>query len=441
MTARYIAQREKTALVAGLQWVPLMKEGRRLQDEIRSAANTAEASKVLVVQRNGLRAVGLFNPPDVDLEDSAREAGRKSPKPSKHFSLAAAFARFAGDGNAVLAYAIGDGGRMALVVVESGVPTLDDIKNADEARTAALRYASGVTGFNYVIYSNDAGVFGGSEPIDDADLWKHADRSTQLVPKPANVKGLVVAALVVAVGAAGLMANHNYQKEKARKAALLAAARDNPLPRYQGELASALRTMGLTPASLEQLLASVRTYPTREAGWRLEAVECFAQAAQCVSSWARDGGTTDALVAARKPAGDEMTPDSSLTRVRLVRKVEIAQGGVTSRQELPELDEQMQSTASTLQRWINAGIEYKPANEGRYGVWPVVSGLDMARVPAASTVRVLPIEVTAPMPLASDLIRSTPRNIWWSDLRVWVDDTAGDTAAVKVLLKGKSYVR
>ncbi len=179
----------------------------------------------------------------------------------------------------------------------------------------------------------------------------------------------------------------------------------------------------------------------KQAHLRIADVECFAQAAQCVSSWARDGGTTEALVAARKQLGDEMTPDSSLTRVRLVRKVEVSQGGVTSREDLPGLDDQMQSTASTFQRWINAGIEYKPANEGRYVVWPVVSGIDMSRVPAASTVRVLPVEVTVPMPLAVDLIRGTPRNIWWSDLRVWVDDTAGDTAAVKVFLKGKSYVR
>lgn len=445
MTARYIVQRDRSALVSGLQWVQLIKDGRRLKEEIRAAANNAEATKLLVVERNSLRSAGLFVPPDADLQPEAvLPAGREAAKPikaSKLYSLAAAFARFAGDGNAVLAYSIGDGGRTALIVVESGIPTLDDIKSAEEARNVAANYATGSAGFHYAFYSNDVLGFNGSELIEDSTLWEHADRSTLLQSKPINVGALVLGAVLLIAGIGGVAGYKQYADERARQERARAMAAADPLPKYEAALATELGALGLAPGELERILDMVGTYPTRVAGWRLEGVECFAQSAQCVSSWIRDGGTTSALLEARAPHGDEITADSTMNVVRLARKSAATLGGVNSREELRSQSEDELASTSQVQRWINAGLEYKAANEGKYTTWPQVPGIEMSRIPADAAVRVLPVELTVAMPLVPDLVKHTPPSIWWSDFRVWVDSSAGDSVAVKVLLKGKSYVR
>ena len=442
MSARVVVRKGGVSLVAGLSWAPLVEpSGRKLASEIRKAASELDASRILLFKCNELRTLGLYahdvGTPDDDLD---QEQGRGLFSRSTLHSFAATFAAFVGTRNALLAYTLGKTGTHAVVVIiEGGVPVIDEIKDIEAVQSIAHAYASGQQGYNYVFHTNDPGTFGGLALPDDhpvlteADLLGHVGRHTRLVGKPINLLAVAGLFLVLGLAVAAYFAWTDYQVQQSRLKALRQAAEADPVPKYEAALIAAAANLGPPKAEIARLLDLIGQYPVSEAGWILSGVSCSGAAGACVSSWGRESGTTQDLTAARAQFQERLEVEEALSRVRLTRSLDIKAAGLVP-SAIPGGAEQYVTMDSLLQRWNNAGLEitYSKSNSMP---WPAVGGVDVKSLRPGPVVQRTPLQVIAPLYLAKELAAQTPANVWWTDLEASVDVSKGD-----VLVKFRGYV-
>jgi hypothetical protein len=438
MTARVVKKVNGFSLVAGLSWVPLIKESpRALASEIRKVAGEADARKILLVKRNNLVSLGLYShDASGAYEDLDEEADKGLFTASRQHSLAAVFAKHSGDGNAILAYTIGNGTLAVVVVVESGIPTIDEVKGIDEAQTITLQYASGNQGFGYGVYTNDPGIFGGAgdtTTITDETLVEHVDKSTRLVGKPVNLLAVVAMVLGLGLLVAAYFGYVDYDAKRVRQLAIKQAAAADPMPRYEAGLVAALQTIGPSKGEIQRLLSVIGEYPVSQAGWLLASVFCSSGSSICVSSWGRESGTTRDLTDARAEFKERLELEDALSRLRLARAVEIKLASMPA-SSVPSGSEQDIVMDSLLQRWSNAGLEISYTRSNAMH-WPPVQGVDLKSLRPGVVVQRTPLQVVTPLYLAHEVVSQTPPNVWWTDLEASVEVSKGD-----VLVKLRGYV-
>ena len=441
MTARVINRLGNLSLVAGLSWTPLLQSSARgLAAEVRRVAREGEARKIVIFKRNSLTSLGLYVPDDSGIADELDDQGSRGLfSRSREHSLAAVVANLAGDGNAILAYRVGNGEMAVVVVVESGIPTIDEIKPIEEAQAITLRYASGATGFVYAVFTNDLGTFGGADhtrEIADDALFALADKTTLLVGKPVNVLAAALALLLLAAVVASYFAYTDYASKRARLEAAKRAAAADPAPRYEAALAAALNTVGPARHSLQSLLKMMEQYPVSQGGWLLTGITCSSATSQCTSSWLRESGTTHDLASARKEFAEQLEIEDALLRVRLVRQVRLDSAGMSS-SAITAGAEAAISMDSLLQRWSNAGLEVNFSRTAAQP-WPVVPGVEPSSLRPGLVVNRAPVSVGVPLHLAQEVLSQTPERLWWTDLNTSVDLAKGD---VHVTFKGFVYGR
>ena len=435
MAALIVSEREKQALVAGLGWQKLGPSAKSHNAEIRQAARETEATHALVVQHQGVAAVGLISQLelDADFEQSAR-------RKKKLHSLAAAFSRIAGDGFAVLLYTV-DSGEVALVVCESGVPAADDVKSADDARSVAREYAQGALGFAYTVYCNDPGLYPDALEITGEQLWACVSRHTALGSIPLDIKKLLGSVLLVGLVVAGAIGWQQYSEQQRRLKLQQQALMDDPVPKYQEQLMPALARLGMERAEVARLLRTMGTFPVAADGWLLREVQCSLELNGCLSSWTRAGGTTDGLLRARSAAGDRLIEGAAidLNSVSLTRETPVKLAGVGAVQDLRPIAEVKLATASFAQGLDNLGAKMTFESSG-YARWPKVAGLDMASLPASSVVQAVSLQIEVEAALAQAVVDSLPGWIWIRSLKASIDATS-DKPIVTLVMSGMSYAR
>lgn len=453
MSTQFISQQGKTALVAGLKWETLLaaapEEGgkakrgaaKAIDKQVRERAAEADASKIVVATSSARTAVGLYSEPDMDLEGDSDD-GVKKVKPKVLHSMAAAFASKVGDTNAVMAYGLPGSSNYVIVVIEAGVPTIDEVKDSENSVSYVMQLVSGSTGFTYLLYTNDFDTFASGEQITEEDLWSQVSKKTQLRARPMNVAVLLsftVLLLVVVGGGYGWM---KYKEAEVRKERLRQAALADPTPKYREALALQIGRLGMTRDAARKVLRTMQQQPLWADGWLLTKIECKLDGTgSCTSTWARTGGTTDALVAARKPFGEEISPASTNNEVRMTWKcADLVESGIANRIELPTNADSVVLSTPIFQIWENAGIKAGVGVDG-YKVWPSAPGLDTKSVDSAVVIKSRPIEVVTTALLASEVIASAPSDVWWSSISMEVKVASRADDSISVNLKGASYVR
>ena len=442
MSSKIYAQRGKVAILAGLNWSTLLKTGKGRPAEIRTLAGEAEASKIVVVENTARASVGLYAPAESDIDD-VEEGAPKLVKAKILHSLAALFAAKVGGANAVLALSLpitGSISQAVVIVVDSGVPLLDQVKSTEEAQSLAMSYAGGGMGMTYDLFTDDLESFPAGETIDIEELWALCSKTTQLVARPANVMALIVTLIVVISIAGGGYAYFESKKVQERKERARLAALANPTPKYEAALAAQINSFGMNRDVAQAVLVRMKAQPLWVDGWLLSKVDCNLQLANCITTYERAGGTTDKLILARKPYGEEISGESTNNVVKMIFKVEMPASGVPARGMLPTMEESIDGSTPILQVWENASIKAGVGSDG-YKIWPIVPGIDVNSVQKDVVVKSRPMSVKTTPGLISEVVATAPSNFWWSGISFDVKVSGKAVDSLTAELKGFSYVR
>lgn len=424
--------------VTGLGW-DFVRGEHALGRVLRDRARDLQADKCCVIEHAGQVLAGVGAVDDFDLGDGSAKGVR-----TMH-SLAAVVAQFVWSGsahveaeNVVVVLKLGDAqeegeGRCAVVVLDAGMPVLDEFRSFEESRQLIADYMSGSAGFsNYRVLVNDLVRFPG-DLLDVEALWGHASKQSQLKAPPVDLRKLLMTCAAVSV-LAGMGAWYSLSYVPAREAEKVKAAKKaaDPLPKYQAALAGKITALGVKRDAMLAILDKLKAYPLYSDGWLLDGVEC--EQGQCVSNWVRRGGKLDGLLAHRP---GESLASGGFSSAKLSFAVPMDLFGVSSALELLAKDKAVLQSTSVYQQWEYAGIGTQGASGGYVG-WP--SGdYNVSEIPDGIRVDTQNVEFSVPFPLAAEVIKTAPADVYWQSMRLTV--AQGDAAqALMIVLKGVSYV-
>jgi hypothetical protein len=446
MATKIVSQSGKQGLVAGLTWVPLVSGQKNQAGEVRRILKESEATKIAIVSGKADHdqadpkkskdvlvgaTIGLFVPEDDDADPTVKSA-------SKLHSLALAFANFVGRNNAIIGYQIKDSPFCAIIVIEDGVPILDDVRMSESAQELASQYSSGAVGLVYHLYTNNLGVFPNGDAVNDETLWGKVSKETLIISKPLDMRALFGGLMALIILGGSFYAYTHYEKEAARKKMIAEAKANNPVAKYEAELIPKLGSLGLNATSILSVLTALEGHVVRDSGWMLKSINCTTQSRQCTSYWQRDGGVSDELVASRSAQGDELFGEIAQNTASFKLPIKFEASGINTKEELPLAQADIKYSIPIYQVMANAGLDIKVGSEG-YKTWPVVQGLV---VPEAAAVKARPTEFSTSMPLMFQALKGLPPNFWWTDLQIFVSENGKNALdSMSISVKGKSYVR
>lgn len=446
MAALIAAEANKQTFVAGLTWSALQTRGKKRSAEVRSLAREVEASHVVVVGDGELAAVGLFSRTEVDsdlddFDDEGPGRTRTRKRRQVFHSLAAAFARLAGPGFALLVYTAASGD-VILIVSSAGIPQADEVKNSDDAKQIADSYAQGANGFAYTVYSNDSSMFPNAVLLSDKQLWAASGRHSTLGKVPLDIVKLASMAMLALVGVTAAYGWDAHRERQRQLEVQRQQALADPTPAYLAALTPALSKVGVRGSEASRLLSIAARYPLQANGWVLQAVECSAIARQCMSSWLRNGGTTEDLLSARQHAGERLVNADQTGAPRLVQLVApiSIEPKAISFQELAPLVKTQLPMMSFAQRMEDMGVGFKVDTAG-YARWPKVAGLDMASLPGSVVALAMPVELALDAALVEQVVNLVPDWIYFHKLKVEMPTGSAQVLRVGVVLTGMSHVR
>lgn len=431
--AQIILREGKIGIVSGLSWGALTSENR--DAAIRERARELDAKKAVVLSQGNRYSAGL------GLLDE--EEGKSIPR-TLH-SLAAMACGYVWSivddpqgANVVMVLKVDSEGadaspeRFAIVVIDAGLPVLDDVRMVEQAQAVAAGFLSGERGFsNYRLLTNDLESFPAGDLVEFSALLDFQGKATQLTAPPVDRKKAVISVAVAAmlIGSA-FWYKGMYEPQKRKAEAIRAAQAADPLPPYQSDLASQIGRMGVDRVAMSRLLDRLDSYPLWVDGWILDSIIC--DAGSCMSTWNRAGGKLDALQAAL--TGHEVLP-GGFDRVVMRFAANMPMVGLASRADAQQKAAAIGQSTNVYQDWANAGVVVR-LSSGSYQVWPP----GPAELPDSETLKIQPVEVLVPYPLAREVIEQAPADVWWSSFSLQVK--AGEAAgALMMMLKGNSYVR
>lgn len=430
-----VIEHESQALVAGLRW-ELMTGGKTPSKKVLlRLANDHSAKKLVIVNCGGASTIGMFAPLDADFAsgDDARVSSLK-----RAHSLAAAFSRMMGDRDAVLIYVLPGGQKTSVVVLEAGLPVLDEVRSLAEANKIVSRYMPEDGDGRHAVYGNTGHE--GTQPISTEELAQYLGETTQLTNAPVNVHARVGIAVAVVVACAAAYLYQNHSEQAARRLQAEQRKKADPLPKYRAAVQRGIGSVGVDREELLKVMNAAQSYPLRVAGWNLTSVECHAQVEEgaCISTWKRDGGTTTGLTKALAPNGLSISEVGSIDEIKMLQKVNLRlAAGPKEFVELHSLSEGGKGRIEAQQIWANAGISL--AHKGDYRAWPEV-GVDHSKIPRDALAMTRAVEVDVPPGMAGEIVRSAPPDVWWSAFSYTVNPSK-EEEMLKVFVKGASYVR
>lgn len=360
-------------------------------------------------------------------------------RPKKAYSLAAAFARWARDhGNALLHVAI-PGNRWYVVVIQNGMPVLDKVEDkADAAFALATQYMQLDPAIS--VFADDPERFPRTLMPDGLleAIYAAADKSTLIVPVPADVVKLAIFAVICIASAAGYFAWTKHQAEQARRLAMQRAAEADPVNLYLTALRTAALRAGLEPASVLQSLEEARKLPTKIEGWNLVRAGCD-MAAACEAHYARTTGTFTGLKAAL-PSLQLTLKGVELDSAVLTWNPDWKLAAITPDSELPQLRDFVQGPGgSQLQDWRVAKLAVQLQEPA---LWPQAAGVPATfkhpRAIASGKFEVSNVS----LPLVHEVVTKVPPGVFWTGWRLVMGEGQQDVLQ-RALLKfeGNFYVQ
>lgn len=414
------------ALVGGLEWRPLYQaSGSARENELRELASEHNASKLVVVEQGQRFITGLYV--DHEMEDSAPTV-----KGVALHSIAATLATMAGDSLVVAALHIESLKRVIVISVEQGSPAIDAIQSVEKAQETVTSIRSGDHGFSgHRLFTNDLDLFPDGEKLDLSVIAAAVTPTSRLQRLPVNRKALLTALLLVVLVCASAIGGKFYWDASQKAARQRAARAADPVPKYRAALAEQIGRLGIPTPALSSWVEKLGSYPVWVAGWELKGLVCTS--GQCASEWERRGGTSVDLQLGRP--GEVMDPNqSSADKSVLTWQVDsLKPGGISGLDAAVDAASVRQTNLAKWQNWANADVTVQQT--GPYVQWP-----NTAPVPPEVALKSRAIEVRTPFVLLNDVLRETPADVWWSEVRIGIDIAAKSQALV-VTLKGNSYVR
>lgn len=424
---------EKVGFVAGLKWVPLAGYlGNKVTSDVRSKAGLVMAERIILHSANTgdaiQTALGMYAPNEFDKTTTAT---------TLHSLAAACVYAYPEHLHLILAWRL-DEKKVAVIVVQNGVPIADEIKDELEAVQLMKTALSGKMGQSgHAIYTNDPKAFLGGTMATAEAFFKAASKSTRLIGIPVRksyIVGALSALTLIAAGSAFAYQNH-IKTERAKLAAQIAA--EDPLPAYQALLAVNIGRLGFDRGALLNVIAGFNDVKVWEGGWLLSQIECSVD--QCVYTWQRDGGTTADLRAANP--GAEVMAGSKSETVMLRRAVKLPLSGLRSLQDAVSQTAVTNDYVNTYQLWRNAKLAVEETEDlNEFKIWPAPVGGGADRLPKSMTLKARKIVVTLPLPLAQEVVLSTPSAVWWSSL-VLKYSPSDAQKLLTVTLTGNTYVQ
>lgn len=434
-TAIVFSNDQKVGFAAGLVWVSLPghKGGNRVSNDVRENVKRAMADKIVIHSVDSGEGVAT------SLGMYAQDDRSPDVKAKNLHSLAAAFVlAFPGNLHQILAWRIDDERGFCIIVIQDGLPVADAIKSEVDAKKLMNDALAGKMGAKgHVVHSNDPTFHKDCTVVTEAAFYAAANKATKLKGIPIRPAVLVVTFAILAFMAGGAFSGYQAHKKKERMIAAAKLAADDPVPTYQALLASRIQRMGLNRKSLIETLDSIGNAEVWSQGWLLSQIEC--SAGQCISSWEREGGTTEALLGANR--GDELLSDSTSEKVRLRRNVPLLDGGLQSQFDAVPGPVAIRQYVNTYQVWRNAKLVVTESEDPtEFKTWPPPLGGDLSRLPPEITVKARPFEVSVPYVLVKELIDGTPEAVWYESF-VLKYTPSDSEKRLEVILKGKTYVK
>lgn len=433
MRTQKVLTTPKASLVAGLDWIALERPAKlwSLNKDLRGKIDLSGANRIVAHSANSggtiLNAMGMYAPNELEQIEGAKTL----------HSLAIAFIHaYPQHSESILVWRVG-AKQAAIIVVQNGVPVADVVQDdADVIKLMKVALAGRMGARNHTIYTNDPVAFLDGIQIGEDTLLSTIGKATKLVrvpPRPAVVASSI--ALLAVFGIGGLYAQHLAEVKKQERLAAQREAED-PLPPYEAILATSIGRLGIERKALLQLLSEVEKGGVWTQGWILTQIECTP--GQCTYMWNRDGGITAALLAAFPKA--QMLSDSNSEKVFLRHTVALPASGLPSlNHAVPQ--KVAASYVNVYQVWRNAKVAVNEnENPREFKVWPKPTQGNVSLLPSDATLKARPISVVVPLPLAKELVSSTPAAVWWSGIKIVY--TPGEIQKLlNVTLTGSTYVR
>lgn len=424
---------KKCGIAAGLEWRALREYAPKkpISNEVRELAKENEAERIIVhaVQSpSGIRAsLGMY----VQLDPDEKI-------PSELYSLAALLVHtFPNEPNLVLAWKMDT--KTAVVVVQGGIPVVDEVKEHREASALAHKAMQGGFGVRgHRLFTNEAqwfSTFSRLETISLESLLEQKSNATRLTVmpfKPATLMAAVIVVFFLASAVVGVV-QLNKAREKDRLRKEMAAS--DPVPPYLAALDENINRMGFARKDLIANIAAISKYPAWQDGWLLTKIECIP--GQCISRWARVGGTTSELLAAR--SGEQMLPESTDDAVALTWNTGINFAGIGAQPKAIQREIAKLQNTNTFQKWRNAKLLVSESADD-FRIWPVPTAGDVARLPKEIALFTRSVDATVPLPLVGEVIESAPPAVWFNAFTL--SFAPGEKEKMfQVTLKGNTYVR
>lgn len=358
----------------------------------------------------------------------------------KAHSLAAAFALWARDHEKAALYVHTESGKVAVVVVLNGLPSLDKVVD-DESEAYAI-----VAGYikDHVAIS----VFADDIEKFPSSLMEHglldgiasaAGKATVIKAIPVDVARLAVVGIVVLAALGGYQFWNSKKAEEERKAALLRAQEADPVPKYIEALSSQRATLGATRPSIGAAFIAAGKLPVAVDGWKLKGVEC-AFGSNCMATYDRTTGTYEGLKKAVPTTTLDQAGSMNLNEGRLSWKQEMEADLLDVAKSPFPLPVFLEGdSGSQFQDWMVAGLGLLIQAPS---LWPVVPEVPSGfKHPQAVALGKLEVS-NVPLPLVQEVITKAPQNVIWSGFSIQVGEAKGDPMTqAKVKLTGSYYVQ
>lgn len=433
MVSKVLSIRGKAALVAGLTWHPLIAPPKKRNAEIRDVLSDNEVEKIALTEVNSNHMLGIY------VSDSVDDDIEKS-KPSALHSVALSFSSFVGDGNAVLAYAIPDSNLAAIILIEAGIPNLDDVKMVEQVQVLLDGYSNGSMGFIYNPYTNDQGYFPNATIISDDELWENTSKKTLLVGKPLNIKYIIYFILFCMIAGLAFYGYKYYDKTVKEKQRIAERMKNDPVLKYTKSLESNIGSIGISGPNALAVIKVLEIQKIRDSGWNLTKIECSVASQKCVSTWDRDSGFTDKLIQSRSLFGDVVIDGYSLNRINFIIKSPLSPSGFGSYSDLPSMADFNKIITKRYQKIENAGIIFNVMPV--FSLWPDDTGAVLSSIPADKRVVNQAISFKTSFLIGKEVIEYLPSNYFWTDIEISIStQSAMVVDSVSLSLKGSSYVR
>lgn len=320
-------------------------------------------------------------------------------------------------------------GKRAVVIIEGGEVFLDKIENTADALISVQGARSALT--SHIVYAQHAGEVPGAEIVTWEQLLECCNSTTTLHKVPTNPM-VFIAVFLLILAISGYFVYEKIVVEPARKrAAAAAAAAADTTQIYLAQLSASMDAVGWDRADLTKQLNDIKKFPMYYAGWALEKRECSAVTQSCQTRWSRTGGQLPALLKMLPDATYDIAA-SDLNTAIMSQPLTIQAGKLEY--PLPAIDAAAKKLRGILQRLSNAEVNITTASSDK---WP---SMDFNGVKQGVIAVRAPMELTAPLPKAAELLAELPDDVMMESYILTVG--TGDIGTIfKITLKGHVYAK